>query len=279
MVSVKALVIFAIATASFAKIELSPLITKQTPGRMRYVSNNGKISFYQKRNGSLAFATNFNVSEILTGPSKTYYFVIPGSENKTFLLIKDEFFLTSNSIRNTPKIYAFRPKKKSPQFLGKGISPKIHLFETWASYYNPHQRKIYIKSLVNPILDFSLNINSENDPFFIPEVLVLDNNRVLFTDVNKTGHITLLLFTRSTKKIEILYRPQFPGKRIELCTLKDRLYLGEFPLNGINNGSQISEFNLKFSLDYSKGQIIYESPYSDYGNMICFSKTNKTLLY
>ena len=274
MASVKLLALFIMAS-SFAKIELKPLISKQIPGRMRYISDDGKVSFYQKRNGALAFSTNFNVSEILSGPSQTYYFVISGSENKTFLLIKDEFFLTSNSIRNTPSIYAFHLKDKSPRYWGKGISPKLHLLETWGSYYNPHQKKIYIKSLINSILDFNLNINSTKDPFFIPEVLVLDNNRILFTDVNKTGHITLLLFTRSTKKIDVFYRPKLPGKRIELCTLKDRLYLGEFPLNGMNNGSQITEINLETSLDYSKGRIIYESPYSDYGSLICFPQTNK----
>lgn len=274
MVSVKIITLFAIAT-SFAKIELNALITKQVPGRMRYVSDDGNISFYQKRNGSLAFSTNFNVSEVLTGPSQTHYFVISGSKNKTFLLMKDEFFLTANSIRNTASIYAFHSKNPSPKYLGKGLSPKLHLFETWATYYNPHQKRIYIKSLVNSLLDFNLNLNSINNPFFIPEVLVIDNNRVLFTDVNKTGHITLLLFTRSTKKVHVLYRPELPGRRIELCTFKNRLYLGEFGLNGINNGSQITELKLETSLNYAKGRVLYESPHSDYGSLICFLPTHK----
>ena len=189
--------------------------------------------------------------------------------------MKNEHFLISNSIRKISSIYSFNIEDKSTKKLGEGLSPKVHLLETWATFYNPHKKKIYVKSLVNTLLDFELNINSTNDPFFIPETLVIDNNRVLFTDVNKSGHIGLFLFTRSTQKMSVLYRPDQPGRRIELCTIDNLLYLGEFGLNGIDSGSQITEFRPEYSLDYSKGRIIYDSRSSDYGNLICFSATKK----
>ncbi|MCY4643606.1 MAG: hypothetical protein OXB88_03220, partial [Bacteriovoracales bacterium] len=255
--------------------KLRPLISKQTPGKMRYVGLDGKISFYQKRNGSLALATNFKVSQIMKGPIGTYYFVVSGTEKNKFLLLKNESFLTSHSINNVFDLYTFNLKKSSTKYLGKGLAPRMHLFDTWATYYNPHHKKIYIKSLVNSILDFTLDLNSANDPFFIPEILIIDNDRVLFTDVNKKGHAHIFLFTRSHKKITPFYYPSQAGKKIELCMIDNHLYVGEFSLGGIGGGSQITEIKLNDSLDYSKGRIIYESKLADFGNLICYSKPKR----
>ena len=277
MASVK-IIILALMLYSLSandKIKLNELLSKQVPGRMRFVSNDGKISFYQKRNGGLAFSKNFKISEVLKGTPQINYSVIAGNEKKIFLLIKSTFYLTAHSIRNTPDLYTFKAEDKSIRYLGRGLSPRMHLLDTWASFYNPHQKQILIKSLVNSLLNSSIKINSTKNPFFIPEVAMIDNNRILYTDVNEKGHIALFLYTRSNKKSDVLYRPQDAGIKIELCTIKENLYLGKFPLNGIGRESQILEFNLKTPLDDSHGRIIYESSSSDYGNLICSSQIKK----
>ena len=278
MESNKLILLFITMTLSLcinSKIELKELIIRQTPGQTLYTSQDGKISFYQKRNGHLAFLKNFKISEILKGVPQTKYLVISGSDKKTFLLAQNETFLSSNSIRTPWEIFHFNTKNLSTQPLGKGLNPKIDFLNTWAIYYNPDLKTIHFKSLVNSLLNFNLQINAAHNPFFTPEYLMLDNNQVLFSDENKSGNISLFLFTRNTKKTHLIYQPSSPGQKIELCKMNEQLYMGKFSLNGIDLGSQIIELNLKNKLNYSKGRIIYESSHNDYGNLICSSKKQK----
>ena len=272
----KTLLIFWLSVGG-AKAQLPALLTKQVPGKMRYVSSNGAIYFYQKRKGVLAFSTNFNVLEILKGSPHAQHFVISGEENRLFLIARDNLFLTSNSLRHAADIYLFNAQDKSSRLLGKGLtsSVRMHLFGTWASFYRSHQRRIYLKSLVNSLLDFKLDINSTHHPYFIPEVFFIDNNRVLFSDVNQQGLVTLLLFSRDNKKVTVIYRPDTFGRKIELCAIRGKLYLAEFSFNGIHHGSQIVELDLTVALNYAKGRVIYDTPNSDYGGLICSAVFNK----
>ena len=257
--------------SKYVYADLKPFITKQPAGKIRYLSKNGRVSFYQNKKGVLSLYKNFKIDTILSAPPETQYFVLPGVKSKIFILLKNQFFLTSNSIRNLSDIYQFDLRKKSKKYLGKGLSPKIHLLDTWVSYYNPHQKKIHVKSLVNSLMNFELLINTENNPFFIPDALLIDNNRLLFTDVNKQGNIGLFLFNRSKNEIETIYKDEFIGRKIELCALNNHLYVGQFPLNGISGGGQIIEIDLDKKISYSKGRIVYESKMPDYGNILCSS--------
>ena len=253
-----------------AEKKLPQFITKQPHSAIRYVSNDDSLSFYQKRTGSLIFSQNFKLTEVLKGPAKTYYFVIAGSEKKKFLIIKDPFFTNAHSVRHKQEIYVFDIKDKTTKLLGRGISPKLHFFESWATFYDPHQKKIYVKSLVSDSLSYTLNIKSTNAPYFIPEVLVLSNNTVLLTDVNKKEHLSIFQFNRSEKKMRSMYLSSAPGTKVEFCQLKGNIYFGEFGLNPSSGKSVITGIDSK-----GKFQSFYQSDSSDLGNLICHKETNR----
>ncbi len=255
--------------------KLNPLITKQDVGRMRYLSEDGSLSIFQRRNGELSLSTNYAVDAILKGPPLTNYLVTASPNKKYFIIEKDENYLRSHSIRREREIYKIIAGGKTPDFIGKGIASKLHYQDTWASFYRPYQKKIVIKSLVNKILDFEILIKNPNSEYFIPEILFVDNNRVLYSDVNELGQIALFLFSRESKKVEIVYKAEEAGKYLEMCKMKDKLYLGEFAYHGVELESRILEFSLNKKLDYAKGRIIYESPKRDLGNMICFEKEER----
>lgn len=258
------------------KFRLNEIITKQATSKVRYLSNNGDVTFYQKRNGSLVFSSYYKVRDILKGDNETNYYVEVSNTKKFALIEQDDQFLSGNSISRIKSIYSFRLEKGgNPTPIGQGVSPRLHLLDSWATFYSPKEKKLFVISLVNDLLSFELPINSTNDPYFIPEVFFVDNNRMLYTDVNEKGESGLLIFTRSTKKIDVLYKSEARGRRIELCKLDEDLYIGEFSRNGVEWGTQITRLRLDKKLDYAKGQILYESKTNDPGNMICFNRDKK----
>lgn len=258
--------------ADMAMAKLNPLITKQTVGRIRYVSEDGKVSIFQKRNGELSLSTNFAVYTILSGPEFTNYLITASRFKKYFLIEKDEHYLRSHAIRREREIYRVVYGGKTPTSIGKGINPKLHYQDTWASFYRPTKKIIMIKSLVNNILSFNIQLKNPFSVYFTPEVMFIDNNRILYTDLNEKGQVGLFLFERESRKVQLLYKNEIPGIYLEFCKTNDKLYLGEFPHHGIKAGSQITEFDLLKQIDYGKGRILYESGNADLGNMICTPK-------
>lgn len=258
------------------KFKLNSIITKQATDKIRYLSNNGDITFYQRRNGSLVFSSYYKVRDILKSEPLTNYYVEMSNTKKFALISQDTKFLNGNSFNRLKDIYRFRIEKGGqPTLLGKGVAPKLHLLDSWATFYSPKENKLFVISLVNDLLSFELPINSTNDPYFIPEVFFIDNNRLLYTDVNEKGSVGILLFTRSTKKIEVIHKSDTIGRRVEMCKLDEKLYIGMFSKNGVEWGSQITELELDKKLDYAKGKILYESKNDDLGNMICFQQEKR----
>lgn len=257
--------------------KLNTLITKQAVDKIRYISENSKNMIYQKRNGIIALSTNFAVNDLIKGTPQTYYFVTTSKFGKMALIEKDDYYLTGQSIRRKKEIYQNKIGTTKTFKIGEGISPKLYLQDSWASFYDPFRKIIFFKSLVNNVLDFEIKLRNPISPYFIPYTEIIDNNRILFTDINEKGNVGIFLFTRSTKKITIIHKSEEVGKYFEFCTSLQKLYIGEFSQEGIRSSSQITELDLNKSLDYTKGRIIYESALQDYGKLTCHQ--NKKLYF
>jgi hypothetical protein len=142
-------------------------------------------------------------------------------------------------------------------------------------------------NLKSSALTFSIPSKNTFNPYFIPEVVMPNKNTILLTDVNKKGIPGVLYYDKITKKISVLYKASNPATKLELCLSDKVLYLGEFGLDRMFAGTIISELKTK-TIDFSKRNIIYESPINDIGNMQCrdslifvknLSKENDKLSY
>jgi hypothetical protein len=53
--------------------EVAQLQTKQDISKIRYISSDGKFTYYQKNSGELQLSTNYNFTTLLKKPKLTQY--------------------------------------------------------------------------------------------------------------------------------------------------------------------------------------------------------------
>ena len=190
-------------------------------------------------------------------------------------------------IRQLKSIYKADFGGQDAQKISMGKNPQLHLKDTWISYYQPISKTIHFVNLKSNALKFEIKISNPFNPYFIPYVVMPNNNTVIYTDLNKSGVSGVVYYDKITKKNSVLYKGSNPSTKHELCLNGDSLYLGEFGLNELFSGSIISKLKAK-AIDFSKREILYESSLNDIGNIYCddtllfvrnLSKERKKLAY
>ena len=250
-----------------AKSKLPILSTKQSMDNLRFISKDGKYTYYQRRSGSLVLSTNYSVKEVIKGQIGTNYNIISSSARKKLLVVQDHDYHYNYRFRADKNIIALNFGGILPQKLGTGISPRLHMEDTWASFFKPKKQTIHFKSIERPLLKFDIKLFNKINPFFIPQVAMLDEIRILFTDLNQKGIPGVLLYNRQKKEIKPLFKASYPHEKIELCFHK-KLFMGFFSLDDAKSGSSIREIPLE-SLDFSEDNVVYRSERDDIGNLIC----------
>jgi hypothetical protein len=249
------------------KESVKKLLTKQELFNIRFISHDGKYTYYQRRSGSLLLSSNYKVKELLKGKLSTQYQVYSSMVRKNMVFEKNEHFHTYLGLRNPRKLYwsKFGGKKLWP--MGKGSHPRLHLNDKWASYINLNKKVIYFKNFNDDVLNFSIKLKSILNPYFIPEVIMLNKETVIYTDVNNKGLTGIISFNRSTKKSEVIHKTSEVSTRIELCQSKSSIFVGLFPYTTPYK-SHIYKFE-KGSINFQKSRPIYTSKSNDLGHIVC----------
>ncbi|MBY0415835.1 MAG: hypothetical protein K2Q18_16810 [Bdellovibrionales bacterium] len=272
----KIIAIFILLNASFAseaKIILHELLTKQAVGNIRFLSQDGKFTYYQKRSGSLLFSTNYKVIEFLKGKVGTQYTVIGSRARKKIAIMQNENFHNLYSQRAKEKIYLLNFGDTKPFEIGFGGSAQLHLDDAWLSYYDSYAKTIYFVNTDSPALKFSIKLNNKINPYFTPQVVMSDDDTIYYTDLGETGSFGLLQYKRSLAKAEIIFKSHTPMVKAEICINNNSLIMGIFGINLSKEGTYISKSPLPLE-DFSKRKAIYISLTNDAGQMICDYGTN-----
>ncbi len=261
-ISLTILIFFSIS--SFAK-KLPELATKQDVANIRYLTKDGRFTYYQRRSGDLLLGTNFNVSEVIKGSMGTQYNITADPKSSWIIVSQIENYQRSFDPRLIGKVYRVQKGKNVAVELGQGVSPKVHLSGSWVSYYNPYTRIISIKSLENTQIGFNIQTSVKLNPFFYPDVEMIDEQNVFYTDMNEKGEAALIKFSRVDTKTKVTFKPKGTNRRLEICSGFGKMYLGAFPYQQLAGASEIWE------LDGDKGltKPIYTSPLPDIGHMVC----------
>ena len=82
------------STSLQAKIVLPELLAKQAVTNIRFLSQDGKFTYYQKRSGSLLFSSNYKVIEMIKGQIGTQYTVIGTPARKKIIVMQMKVFIT-----------------------------------------------------------------------------------------------------------------------------------------------------------------------------------------
>ncbi|MCK5882084.1 MAG: hypothetical protein KAG61_00225 [Bacteriovoracaceae bacterium] len=248
--------------------KLHELATKQTVENLRYISKDGKVTFYQNTSGTLYYSTNYKVKPILKSTPATQYNLTISAHKKAVLIEKNATQFNFLSIRAPREIYLAKYKKTSATLVGHGLKPRLHLKDSWLSYYNAQKRELHFVGIKNRSSKFTIKLRNQVNPYYIPYVVMLSDNLVLFTDINIKGIKGIIQFNRKSKKLSPLVKSSNPLEKIEICANDQQLFIGIFGQSQSKVGSSISSYKYK-SEDISKRDLIYESSLNDIGNMKC----------
>lgn len=257
-----------------AKIILPELMTKQAINNIRFLTQDGKYTYYQKRSGSLLFSTNYKVQEMLKGELGTQYTLYASAARKKIVILQNLNYHNFYSLRGNEKIFITNFGESTATEIGLGTNPTLLLNDSWISYYDFYEKILKFENTTNSALKFSIRLNNRINPYFAPQVVMSDDNTIYYTDLSETGVIGVLEFKRNTGKSQIIYKGNGPMEKAEICLHQDHLILGIFGINFSNTGSIISSASLPLT-DFSKRDFIYKSNANDLGHMICdFDKEN-----
>ena len=248
--------------------KLPLLNTKQDISNIRFISKDGKFTYYQRGSGDLLVSTNYKVEKILSGKEGTQYEMIGSPARKFLIVSQNEEFHTFYGIRLIPKLYKIEFGTSSARELGSGQWPALHQDDTWMSTFDPNKRQLQFINLKTPTLTFFIKLYNSANPYFRPQVVMPDGNTILYTDLNKDGVVGVLKFELSTKKISPLYKADASDQKIELCYNSGYLFVGQFGKISSKVGSTISVMRSD-KIDFGKRDIIYDSSLNDIGNIVC----------
>lgn len=267
------LILMAERTA-IAAIVLPELLTKQAVDNIRFLTKDGKFTYYQKRSGSLLFSTNYKVQEIMKGQLGTEYTLFATPARKKIVILQNPNFHNFYSLRAKLNIFLLNYGEVTPVEVGAGISPTLLLGDTWLSYYDPYSKILNFENTANMALKFSIKLNNRINPYFVPKVIMSDENTIYYTDLSENGAVGVLEFKRSTSKSEIIFKATSPMIKAEICLNQNFLVLGLFGIHMAKEGSSITRAALPLQ-DFSKRENLYTSDLNDLGHLVCdFEKDN-----
>ncbi|MBT3234888.1 MAG: hypothetical protein HN353_02960 [Bdellovibrionales bacterium] len=258
----------AITFNGHATSDLPTLETKQTIDHLRFISKDGKFTYFQLRSGSLRYSTNYNVHEVITGVRGDHYEVIGSSARKKIAISKRGFFHQLLGVRNIAKIYISNFNTPRVRYIASGISPQLHLDDQFISVYHPENGTITIIGTEKASDKSIFKLKNRSDPFFIPQVVMLSAKSILYTDLSSTGATVILHYNRTTKRSKLFWRSLLLNGKIEICRNGTDLFIGQFGRTSSYQGSTIWKMDVTRSV-FDNSRIIYRSKLNDIGNIIC----------
>ena len=274
--------IIALMYSSFLLAQNLPeLKTKQSLDNIRLISNEGKFTYYQQRSGHLNMSTNYSNKVVMKNPKGTFYLLTSTEERKRITIEVFKDYHKNLDFYSLNEIFTIPFGKTNPKKVGIGKLPKLHVKDNWITFFNPLERKIYIKNLLANAAPLSIKLKNKVNPYFIPEAVMPTPDTILYTDINDQGYMALQMYTLSDKKFKTVYKSKFTGIRLDFCRLNDDIFVGEFSYDGVNRGSSIIKIPIFNNKNFKNSTTIYQSELPDIGHLTCsgssifFIKTTK----
>ena len=264
------LLVATISEVLFARQSKMPIIaTKQSIRDIRLITKGGKYTYYQKNNGSLMLSRNFDVKVIHKDIPGTNYQVYLSPIRKNIIISKDVFYHTLYSSNKLLNLYISSLGTFDLKEIGKGVMPQLHLNDSWISFYNPNNKTIFLKSLIEEGVETKIKVFNKIFPYFIPMVFMISETSIIYSDINHQGYQGLLHYSKTEKKIIPFLKSNSISTKLNFCTLNGNVYVGKFGIDSDNKTSSILQISEENILTFKKTKTIYESRSNDIGNMIC----------
>jgi len=248
--------------------KLKKIITKQEISNLRFLSNDGKFSIYQRRSGALLYSTNYKVTELLQTSPGTQFTIYASPARKKIIIEEKTNFFTTFNIRSQNKIYIMNFDGTDLKLMGKGQRPQLHLSDTWFSIYDFNTKEISFFDISNETIKFGIKIKNIFSPYFIPHVYMSSKETVLYTDINEEGTQAILEFDRKTKLIKPWYKPVDGQAGFDFCSNDEGLFVSSTHPSG-KDGKTTIYYITKERLFFDQAKIILDEPGLLFGKIVC----------
>jgi hypothetical protein len=250
------------------EIKLPVLTTKQDIRNIRYITSDGKFTYYQRSNGSLQFSTNYKVTEVLKRTEHTDYKIYAGPGKKFLLVEVNPNYHTYLAARESKEIHLIEFGTSNAQKVAEGKVIGLHSDDKWFSYFNSFTKILTLQSPLSETLKHEVKLANTKNLYFEPQLIMPDEDTAIYTDLNKEGIPGILIFKINSKKIQLLHKGPSPTYKYELCLRDDTIFIGEYGLDPLTKGSTIYSLK-KDSLDFKQAKAIYTSKENDLGSLTC----------
>jgi hypothetical protein len=244
-------------------------LTKQALEHLRYISKDGKFTYFQTNSGALNMTTNYDNTVLHDAPKGSHYLMQDTPTGKNLVIQLIEKYHSLLSVTRDYKLFYSSLGEKKLTYLAEGRSPTMSLNDTWFGYYTHLDKTVHFQSLLNKDKKIELVLANEVNEYFIPQIDMITPELIIYTDINKKGHIAILSYNSVDKKFKPVYKSKFPGSKIEFCLRKKDLIVGEFSIYDSDKGSSIVSIPIYGNKNYRKKTTIYRTESSDIGNILC----------
>lgn len=251
---------------------LPRLMTKQAVENIKFINSNGRYTYYQKKPGVLNLSTNFRNQDFVTVDSNSG-FQMSGSTDKQRLILEviPNFHSEPNLLKNH-SIGIIGMGNVVVTEVGEGRFPRLHLNDDWITWYRPYDKTLQVYQIKTKKKE-EIRLNNKINPFFQPQVLMLNPETVVYTDMNEQGYEAILSTNTKTKKTQVVYKSPRLGNRIEICGSKGYIAYGEFPYTDAKSYSKISISKNNQGYSLNNFSTVYESDDNDIGRMVCLDNS------
>lgn len=256
-----------ICQSAFALPELK---TKQALENLLYISDDGKVTYYQKNSGELQYSFNYKISTIMKGQKNTRYKVIAAKNVNHIAIERNSLYHNNKShIKQNDIFIGKYLSTDDPKLIGKGTNPQFHLKGKMLSFYNKREKEIKIYSVTKEKVTQTIKLINKLQPYFIPQVSILTPDSILYNDVNDKGYEALLMYSIIDKKFTTIYKAQRPAMTLSYCVAGETGFILETPFDSVLSGSQILGINLYNNPDFKNTFQVYSSEFGDFPSIVC----------
>jgi hypothetical protein len=262
-------ILVALIPTGYARIILPKFAAKQSLENIRFITQDGRFTYSQKRSGALSMSTSFKTVDVLMNPPGTNY-AVGSSEARKKLTIEIEANWHQDLDLNKVNDIMVGPLGGT-QFtkIGRGRIPKLHLEDEWLTWYDPKEKLIHVQMLRTPERHHVIRLGKKNNSYFFPDVVMINPETVLYTDVNDKGISALLAWNMVDKKMTVVRKSEVAGTRLELCRRENMMVLGEFSYDDANKGTTIMVQAWRDTPRLGGFTTVYRVSDNDLGQMIC----------
>jgi hypothetical protein len=268
MLSIKFFSLFLIMTSNVLAV-LPELQTKQALNNIRFLTNDGKFTYYQQHSGELQLSTNYSNAFVLKSQKGTSYNIFGSQSRKNLIIEVRKSFHKNLNFFEPNDLYIIKFGETTPTKIGIGTAAKLSIKDTWVTYFSTQTQELTAKNTLNLKRSHTIKLKNKINPYFIPQSAMATQDTVFYTDLNDKGYMALIMYSFIEKKFTTVFKSNFPGMRLDFCIQNEKIILGEFSYDSLNRGSNILKIPLYDNPNFKKLDTIYTSELDDIGNLTC----------